>query len=209
MDKPVCLMMCERKSVNKDDRKPIAPKPGDRILDAAKHLFCRDGIHATGIDQILKEAGAAKMTLYNQFGSKEQLVEEVLRRESEAWRSWFQAALTAAGKTPRARLNATFDVLRQWFEREDYLGCAIMNAVAEYPKGDQRIRAIAAEHKAGVAQILRDVISQMGCINPEDLLSELFILLDGAIVAALISGDPKMADVAGRLARMTIAIHVP
>jgi len=204
MDKPVCLNWDESWAVSKDDR-----KPAERILSAAKGLFCREGIHATGIDQILKEAGAAKMTLYNQFGSKEQLVEEVLRSESETWRSWFQAALNTAGKTPRERLDRLFDVLRQWFERDDYFGCAIMNAVAEYPKGDPRIHAIAAEHKAGVASILRDLVAQAGCAKPDELLSELFILLDGAIVAALISGDPRMADVAGRLARLTIATHLP
>lgn len=183
-------------------------RPSERILQAARHLFCRDGIHATGIDRILAEAGTAKMTLYNQFGSKEALVEAVLRREGEEWRSWLRAALWAAGDTPRARLESLFTALRQWFERDDYSGCALMNAVAEYPKGDPRIRALALEHKAGVGAILRELIEGMGCRRPADLLNEMAILLDGAIIAALIGGDPTAADAAGRIAKLVIAAHM-
>lgn len=188
--------------------KDAETRPGERILAAARTLFCRDGIHATGIDRILAEAGTAKMTLYNQFGSKEALVEAVLRRESEEWRSWLRTALWAAGDTPRARLESLFPVLKTWFESAEYSGCAMMNAVAEYPKGDPRIRALALEHKAGVGTILRDLIAAAGCAEPDRLLAEMAILLDGAIIAALIGGDPTAADAAHRLALPTIARHL-
>jgi AcrR family transcriptional regulator len=68
------------------EKKQHTPKPGDRLLNTATRLFCLHGINATGIDKILAEAGVAKMTLYNQFGSKEGLVFAVLEREGEAWR---------------------------------------------------------------------------------------------------------------------------
>lgn len=182
-------------------------RPGERILAAARTLFCRDGIHATGIDRILAEAGTAKMTLYNQFGSKEALVEAVLRREGEEWRSWLRAALQAAGDTPRQRLENLFVVLRQWFESEHYSGCALMNAVAEYPKGDARIQALALEHKAGVGAILSELIAAAGFARPQELLAELAILLDGAIIAALIGNDPSAADAAGRILPLVLAHH--
>ncbi|MGI4943795.1 MAG: TetR/AcrR family transcriptional regulator, partial [Janthinobacterium lividum] len=63
-----------------------AAPPHERILAAARDLFCRDGIHSTGIDRILQEASASKMTLYSRFGSKEALVRLVLHQEGEAWR---------------------------------------------------------------------------------------------------------------------------
>ncbi|HLO77465.1 MAG TPA: hypothetical protein VK196_13500, partial [Magnetospirillum sp.] len=80
--------------------------------------------------------------------------------------------------------------------------------VAEYPKGDPRMRALALEHKAGVGAILRELIDGTGCARPHDLLNEMAILLDGAIIAALIGGDPSAADAAGRIARLTIASHL-
>jgi len=149
------------------------------------------------------------MTLYNKFGSKEALVEVVLRREGETWRTWLQAALHDAGASPRERLAALFEVLRQWFERQDYFGCALMNAVAEYPKGEPHIRAVALEHKAAVGAILWELAEQAGCLRIDELMGELTILIDGAIIAALISGDPAAADSASRIFRLVLASHLP
>lgn len=204
--------MAERKSAGYGEGDAGgAIKPAERIVETARRLFCRDGIHATGIDRILAEAGTAKMTLYNQFGSKEGLIETVLRRESDDWCAWFAAALRAAGPTPRERLDGVFPALRDWFTQGDYRGCAIMNAVAEYPKGDPVIHAIAMEHKAKVGAILMGLIVQAECRRPDELLGEMAILIDGAIIAALIAGEPTAApaaaEAAGRIARLVIADH--
>ena len=47
---------------------------GVRLLDAAARLFYADGIAATGINAITAEAGVARMSLYNNFASKEELM---------------------------------------------------------------------------------------------------------------------------------------
>lgn len=184
-------------------------RPAERIIGAATRLFCKEGIHATGIDRILAEAGAAKMTLYNQFGSKEGLVEVVLRREGEIWRQWFREALAAAGPTPETRLLALFDLLRQWFEKDDYYGCAFINAVAEYTKGDDRIRALALDHKKEVLGLLREQAELAGCRDPDSLTHQLGLLIDGAIVAALVTGDATVANAAGEAAKLLIEARLP
>lgn len=196
-------------TVAPSDQRPEDLKPADRIIGAATRLFCREGIHATGIDRILAEAGAAKMTLYNQFGSKEVLVEVVLKREGEAWRDWFRDALARSGDTPAERLLNLFDVLRGWFERQDYFGCAFINAVGEYTKSDDRIRALALEHKMQVLGFLAEEIALAGCRDPEDLLHELALLMDGAIVAALVTRDPGVAAHAARAAKLLIRARLP
>ena len=66
-----------------------------RLLNAATHLFCKNGINATGIDAIINEAGTAKTTLYKLFGSKTNLVHAVLESEGKQWREWFIAAIEA------------------------------------------------------------------------------------------------------------------
>ncbi len=65
------------------------PSPRERLIESAKALFCRYGINSVGIDTIIEQAGTAKTTLYKLFGSKDGLVEAVLDREGQAWRSWF------------------------------------------------------------------------------------------------------------------------
>src|SRR6201989_1499566 len=68
-----------------------------RLLNAATHLFCKNGINATGIDAIIDEAGTAKTTLYKLFGSKNNLVHVVLETEGKQWRDWFIAAIESDG----------------------------------------------------------------------------------------------------------------
>ncbi|WP_325175679.1 helix-turn-helix domain-containing protein, partial [Cereibacter sphaeroides] len=63
--------------------------PRERLIDSARSLFCRYGINSVGVDAIIEQAGTAKTTLYKLFGSKDGLVEAVLEREGQSWRSWF------------------------------------------------------------------------------------------------------------------------
>ncbi|HIP77475.1 MAG TPA: TetR/AcrR family transcriptional regulator, partial [Kiloniellaceae bacterium] len=55
----------------------------EHLVDTATQLFSRHGYRATGIDTILAEAGVAKMTLYNHFKSKDELILASLRRSDE------------------------------------------------------------------------------------------------------------------------------
>ncbi|MDB5577490.1 MAG: putative Transcriptional regulatory protein TetR family [Bradyrhizobium sp.] len=178
---------------------PNAPRttPRDRLMQAATRLFCKHGINATGIDAIVHEAGTAKTTLYKLFGSKSDLVEAVLQSESLIWRAWFIAAVEAAGGSPRARLDAIFPVLKSWFSEEDYYGCVFINAVGEHDKDETRLRAITLQHKSFVLAHVAGLARAAGAADPEALAHQLGILMDGAIVAAMVTRDPGIADAAG------------
>ena len=82
-----------------------------RLLSAATHLFCKNGINATGIDAIINEAGTAKTTLYKLFGSKTNLVNAVLESEGKAWREWFIGAMEDGGGDAQAKLTRIFPAL--------------------------------------------------------------------------------------------------
>ena len=178
---------------------PNAPRttPRDRLMQAATRLFCKHGINATGIDAIVHEAGTAKTTLYKLFGSKSDLVEAVLQSESLIWRAWFVAAVEAAGGSPRAKLDAIFPVLKSWFSEEDYYGCVFINAVGEHDKDETRLRAITLQHKSFVLAHVAGLARAAGAADPEALAHQLGILMDGAIVAAMVTRDPGIADAAG------------
>ena len=59
------------------------PGPRERLLATSTRLFSTDGIRAVGIDRILREAGVAKASLYNTYGSKDELVVAYLRAVAE------------------------------------------------------------------------------------------------------------------------------
>ena len=175
----------------------IAHYPGaarERLLLAAGDLFCRYGINATGVDAIVAAAGTAKTTLYKAFGSKEGLIEAVLEREGSTWREWFSAEVDALPGTASDRLVHLFDVLKKWFAEENFYGCPFINAVGEHDKEDDRIRLLTLKHKKIVLDKITELARDARPEDPDGLTHELNLLIDGAIVAALITRDPNVAD---------------
>jgi len=168
-----------------------------RLLGAATHLFCRNGINATGIDAIIHEAGTAKTTLYKLFGSKTNLVHAVLESEGKQWREWFIGAMESGGGDAQAKLMRIFPALKSWFGEERFYGCPFINAVAEHDKDQKQFRAIAMRHKKVVLAHIEKLAAEMGAAEPELLAHQLALLIDGAIVAAMVSRNPGVADMAG------------
>jgi AcrR family transcriptional regulator len=179
--------------------------PRQRLLDAATRLFCRYGINATGVDAIIAEAGTAKTTLYKIFGSKSDLVHVVLEAEGKQWREWFIAAIEDGGGNARTKLGRIFPVLKTWFGEERFYGCPFINAVGEHDKDERQLRAITLRHKKAVLGHIENLAEQAGANRPDLLAHQFGLLMDGAIVAAMVSRDPGVADTASLAAKSLLA----
>jgi AcrR family transcriptional regulator len=177
----------------------LAPlPPRERLIESARTLFCRYGINSVGVDAIVEAAGTAKTTLYKLFGSKDGLVEAVLDREGRIWRSWFLDAIDGPGGSARERLDRIGPALKVWFSRDDFFGCPFINAVGESDKADDRLRALAIAHKKIVLARLSSLCAEAGDPEPEQAAHTLGLIIDGAIVMALITRDASAAEVASR-----------
>jgi AcrR family transcriptional regulator len=168
-----------------------------RLLNAATRLFCKNGINATGIDAIINEAGTAKTTLYKLFGSKTNLVHAVLESEGKQWREWFIGAMEQGGGDAQTKLTRIFPALKSWFGEDRFYGCPFINAVGEHDKDQKQFRNIAMRHKKVVLGHIEKLAGEMGAAEPVMLAHQLGLLIDGAIVAAMVSRDPGVADTAG------------
>src|SRR5690349_5483742 len=51
----------------------------EKILSAASKLFCTQGFHATGVDQLMEKAGLTAGAFYAHFKSKKALLKESLQ----------------------------------------------------------------------------------------------------------------------------------
>ena len=165
----------------------------DQLVETALELFARDGFHATGIDRILGESGVAKMTLYNHFKSKDELILAVLHRRDEKFRNDFMRDVERRADTPRGRLLALFDVLGDWFAGRGFTGCMFINASAEFADPADPIHAAAAEHKRLVCDYVRELATAAGAADPDTLAQRLMLLMEGAIVMAHVCGDTGAA----------------
>ncbi|CAJ9768084.1 TetR/AcrR family transcriptional regulator [Burkholderia pseudomallei] len=200
------------------DTKPdLAPAAGarERLLDAAETLIYAGGIHATGVDAIVKRSGAARKSFYAHFESKEALVAAALERRDARWMAWFVEATKKRGKTPRARLVGMFDVLREWFEQADFHGCAFLNAAGEIERANDPIRVVVREHKARLLAFVREQLDAHAAQAGADrrfvarLARQWLVLIDGAIGVALVSGDASAARDARAAAELLLDATLP
>ena len=170
----------------------------DHLVETALKLFYTEGFHATGIERILAESGVAKMTLYNHFRSKEELILAALRRRDEQFRNWLMGEMEKASKQPEERLLAMFDALDSWFAGKAFKelgfnGCAFINAAAEFSDEDHPAHRVAAEHKRSIVEYLTRLCTEAGAKQPDRLAEQLALLKEGAIATAHVRSMPKEA----------------
>jgi AcrR family transcriptional regulator len=155
--------------------------------------FYRNGIAAVGVDSIVADAGVAKSTLYRHFPSKDDLVVAFLRRRDERWRAWLRSEVERLSPDPAARPLAVFDALGGWFASEGFRGCAFINAAAEIADPAHPAREAVREHTRLCGEYLAELLRGAGRARPEADAAALLLLMEGAIVSALIERDPGPA----------------
>lgn len=176
----------------------------ERLLKAASELFYSDGVVATGIDAITARAGVAKMSLYNNFASKADLVQAYIEARHAEWQQLYRERLREAA-TPRERILAMFDSYMDHaaFEYErGFRGCGLYNAAAELPVGDPG-RAAVASQKQEAERLIREALDDLlpaGSPEAADTAEHLSFLLEGAMARAGLEGRDTRLRTARRVA---------
>src|SRR6266702_6090226 len=111
---------------------PTAQSARERLLAAANELFYAEGVHTVGIDRVIERAGVAKASLYNTFGSKDELVRAYLEGRHERISARITRYLERYGD-PRDRLLGVFEAQGEVFAESGFRGCAFVSASAESP----------------------------------------------------------------------------
>ena len=175
-----------------------------QLLEAAARRFYADGVAATGIDTITAEAGVAKMSLYNNFASKADLVRAYLEARHEEWLGLYRHRLERA-HGPREGVLAVFDAYADHAEQayeHGFRGCGLLNAAAELPAGDPG-RAVGRAHKEEVEDLLAGHLDRLLPGRPaaaRALAEHLSFLLEGAVARAGLEGDSVRLHHARQLA---------
>jgi AcrR family transcriptional regulator len=167
-----------------------------RILDTADRLFYAEGVRAVGIDRIIAESGAAKMTLYSHFRSKDDLILAVLRYREEQFTRWFSMSMERHIEAGAGRLAAVFAALKEWFETPTFRGCAFINASVELADPKHAGFVFAKQHKERFRAFLAKLIAESVGKASATLAPTIALLIEGAIVTAVIEGTPGAAEVA-------------
>jgi AcrR family transcriptional regulator len=170
------------------------------LIKIANELFYKNGFHATGIDTLLEVAGVAKMTLYNHFSSKEDLISKALEVKSKDVLNWLSTGLDNHAVSERDKLFTIFDIYEQWFKSDDFLGCQFAKAAAEFPDTDHPVHKQCSKHLSKLFEMLLDIATNSKVNNPNALAEQIVLLLEGASSVAFSTG----ATISARRAKRTV-----
>ena len=182
---------------------------GQRILDAASRLFYEHGIRAVGVDMIAREADVTKKTIYDRFGSKDQLITQYLEARDRMWRDVILSRVDQADLGPSEKILAVFESLDDWFQREmQPRGCSFINAYAELAESDHPARPVIEGEKRWLRSVFRDLATEAELSDPEALATQLHLLHEGAYIAYSITGIGDAARQARAAAEVLLAAQL-
>ncbi len=175
-----------------------------RLVAVASELFYRKGIPNVGINEIIEASDIARMTLYNHFASKDELVIAVMKQRGEERQKAIVTVLARA-RTPRAQVLAVFDYLAAVAREQDFRGCVFINATVERAHPGDRAHLLAARHKTWIAAQFETIARQAHWPRPALLAEQLLVLWDGAAVGAYMQQSSRPVAAAKAAAKTLLA----
>lgn len=169
----------------------VEPSPKDKLFVTAARLFYEQGYRAVGVDTIAAESGIGKMTLYRHYPSKDHLIVAYLRESDLAFWNSFDL-ITGDAATPREKLLAFFEALQEYVVTPACRGCPFLNVATEYSETEYVGHQVAIGHKQTVRERFSQLAKAAGARQPRVLANALFLLMDGAYMAArMFGGSPN------------------
>ena len=110
---------------------PVRPEPAEAgrgtregILEAARRRFLRFGPRKTTMDEVAREAGCSRTTLYAHFRNMEHLYASLLEQDAEAFIREASAVLES-GASARKKIRQIVEVTRATYARNQVLRLAV------------------------------------------------------------------------------------
>jgi AcrR family transcriptional regulator len=175
----------------------------ERLLAAANELFYENGIHSVGIDRVIEHAGVAKASLYDCFGSKDELIRAYLEARSAARRALINERV-GRHDDPRNKILSIFDTLGEVVARPGYRGCAFVRASAD-ANSSAKVRSVCSETRAFMLGKFTDLCREAGAGDPQLLGKQLVLLYDGAATSAYMDGNGEAVGTARALAEQLLS----
>lgn len=133
-----------------DGRAPVRRSRAERqaiVLDTAERLFATRSSRSVGMDELVRETGLGKMTVYRLFKSKDDLVGAYLARKAAAVLGFIDAELVRLEGDPRGALLSVVDAVERDVTRSGFRGCPFTNVSSEYDDPQHPARSAAADYK--------------------------------------------------------------
>lgn len=177
------------------------------IVETASRLFYENGYNLTGINEIIKEAGIAKATLYNHFRSKEDICIAYLEYKDQVFFEQLKAFLNTYPKG-KERVLGLFDFLAQFFNGENFNGCWCLNTVSEIPKENTQIRTAIQNGKEVLINYIEELVADAIDLDESSnkaIAKQIYLLYEGGLSESHLHRDMWPIKTAHTLCKKLIA----
>src|SRR6476661_385823 len=157
------------------------------VLDTAERLFAGRSSRSVGMDELVRETGLGKMTVYRLFKSKDDLVGAYLARKA-------------------ATLLWVIDAVERDVTRTGFRGCPFNNVSSEYDDPQHPARSAAADYKFELYGRLERLAEEIVPGAGEDLAAQLHLIIDGMYLSGGLLGPDGPASHGRQLAERLIEI---
>jgi len=179
----------------------------DRMVRAADQLFRAQGLHATGVAEILERSGAPRGSLYHYFpGGKEQIAVEAIAHAATTFCRNITAAIDANDGSLPAAVRLYGNAVAARLVATDFLeGCPIGNSAIEGSVGSAAISAACDQAFREFAAVMADHFVEQGVARHEadGLATFVVSAVEGALLLSRVRRDAQpVVDATERVATM-------
>jgi AcrR family transcriptional regulator len=186
-----------RRSLTRNDRSSL-------ILDTAERLFYAHGVRAVGMDELVRQTGLSKMSVYRLFPTKDVLVGAYLERRAARLLTLIDAGIAEHAADPRAALLGIVEAVMRDTARADFRGCPFNNASVEFDDPAHPARLAAVGYKGALLTRLTELSERLQPGRGAGLAARLHVLIDGIYLSAAMLGAAGPASIGRTLAEELI-----
>src|SRR5215207_6051918 len=190
-----------------DSAAPVRRSRAERqaiVLDTAERLFAGRSSRSVGMDELVRETGLGKMTVYRLFKSKDDLVGAYLARKAATVLAFIDAELVRLEDDPRSALLSVVDAVERDVTRTGFRGCPFTNVSSEYDDPQHPARSAAADYKYELHMRLVALAGQLVPGHAEDLAAQVHLIIDGMYLSGGLLGPDGPASHGRQLAEKLV-----
>ncbi len=132
----------------------------EKVLCQIRDLFWNKGYNGTSMQDLVETTGLNRSSLYNSFGSKQELYNLVLKQYQEAGKVHFDRALRDADN-PKAAIRNIFEyAFAEMCSDTQQKGCFNLNCKAELSRTTASIRHILQQHEGATIKLFKDLVQE-------------------------------------------------
>jgi AcrR family transcriptional regulator len=164
----------------------------NKVFAVAADLFYRKGIHSVGVEEIVRQADVAKISLYRSFASKDDLVVAYLEDRSRTFLRQWDEAFDRYRDNPKAQLRAIMTYIAERTTNKGYRGCPFINFCAEFPNASHPGRRVAQATKQALHDRFLRLAEALRVPRPRQLADSFLLLVEGAYaISQTLGGGPS------------------